>query len=51
MAKRKRKPGRKPLRVKIEGNPLPLIDRMLGKGGSSPKPEEPAKKAKAKRSA
>lgn len=32
---RKKKPGRKPLRVKIEGNPLPVIDRMLGRDGSS----------------
>jgi hypothetical protein len=33
--KRKAKPGRKPTRVKIKGNPLPLIDHMLGKGSSS----------------
>ncbi len=33
-AKKKAKPGRKSVRVKIRGNPLPLIDRMLGRGGS-----------------
>jgi hypothetical protein len=36
--KRKRKPGRKAVRVKIRGNPLAVIDRMLGRDGSSPVP-------------
>jgi len=34
VAKRKKKPGRKPVRVKISGNPLAVIDRMLGRDGS-----------------
>ena len=41
MAKRarKKKPGRKPMRVKIKGNPQPLIEWMLGKRGSPSRAE------------
>ena len=49
MAKRgrKKKPGRKPMLVKIKGDPFALIDRMLGRDGSSPTPP-PRKSARRK---
>ena len=34
-----KKPSRRPKRVKITGDPFAIIDKMLGKDGSSPMPD------------